>query len=222
MKLLIAILGLMPVFGFSQTMPTADSSKVIAKNVIGFIPSKANIVNGWAIGYGFRLSSPDSSSRKINGVYTNVQPLNVLVLGFATPHLILGSLQHLAQSNNNTDTAKTSKRKIQDSVSGDTLNGIAMHLFGIGYSYGYVINGFEFCPGTISGTTLNGLSVALFAGYEDFKGCMIGGFTNYAEKGRGAQVSLINIADNFNGVQIGLLNRIGDRVTPFINFSFKR
>ncbi len=52
-----------------------DSCLPKTQKVMGFVPSEANVINGWAIGYGFTLDAPDLSTQTINGLYTNVQPI---------------------------------------------------------------------------------------------------------------------------------------------------
>ncbi len=65
----------------------------------------------------------------------------------------------------------------------DTLNGMAVHLFGIGFSDDYVINGVEICPGIINGDQLNGFSLSLGAEHNEIAGCVISGFYSFTEKG---------------------------------------
>ncbi len=223
MRYLIALTCLLPALGWAQTdNEYLDSLESQTRNVIGFVPSKANVINGWAIGYGFTLSSPHSSTRTIKGVYTNVQPLNALLLGFASPYLIANPILQLTNSRGVSDTTKALKKWIPDYDFNDTLNGVALHLFGIGFSDDYVINGVEICPGIINGGQLKGFSLSLGAEHNEMVGCIISGFYNFLEKGRGVQMALVNDASEFRGVQIGLLNRIGNRVFPFVNFNFKR
>jgi len=45
---------------------------------------------------------------------------------------------------------------------------------------------------------------------------------NVAIKANGLQIGLINNCHSGNVVQIGLFNRIGKRVVPFVNLRFKR
>ncbi len=222
MRYLIALTCLLPALGWAQTdNEYLYSLESETRNVIGFVPSKANVINGWAIGYGFTLSSPDSSARTINGLYTNLQPLNAMVFGFVAPYFLFNPFYLLPNSSGITDATSKQNHKIHMDVE-DTLNGVALHLFGIGFSDAFIIKGVEICPGIINGNQLKGLSMAFAAEYRDMSGIMVGGLYNYTEKGSGVQIALINVADNFRGVQIGLLNRIGNRVFPFVNFSFKR
>ncbi len=167
---------------------------------MGFVPSEANVINGWAIGYGFTLDAPDLSTQTINGLYTNVQLLNALLLGFASPYLILNPILQLSNSQDVSDTAKAIKKWIPNSDLNDTLNGMAVHLFGIGFSDDIVINGVEICPGIINGDQLNGFSLNLGTEHNEIAGCVISGFYNFTEKGTGVQMALVNDANEFRGV----------------------
>lgn len=89
MRYLVVVLFFLPLVIWGQnSRERSDTSLPKTQNVIGFVPSEANVINGWVIGYGFKLSSPDSPARTIKGVYTNVEPLNALLLGFASPYLV--------------------------------------------------------------------------------------------------------------------------------------
>jgi hypothetical protein len=70
----------------------------------------------------------------------------------------------------------------------------------------------------IPGLLISGL---LNRNYE-FNGLSIAGLANVAQKVRGVQVGLINTCETGQVLQIGLFNRIGKRVTPIINFRFRK
>lgn len=102
---------------------------------------------------------------------------------------------------------------------GTHVRGLSISLGGISdsYNYGVFINGLSgYCykmtgvqvSGLINNTDeLNGVSIALLA--------------NLATEAKGLQIGLINNCTTGNVLQIGLFNRIGKRVTPFVNFRFK-
>lgn len=58
--------------------------------------------------------------------------------------------------------------------------------------------------------------------HYSFRGIMIAGLRNKVTTGRGLQIGLFNTCRQGQVVQIGLINRIGKRITPIVNFSFRR
>ena len=67
-----------------------DRKAHVERNIIGFIPSKANFINGWAFGWFLPLVEyeNDRDSFYINGLYTNVFPIEIIMGTFAIPYVV--------------------------------------------------------------------------------------------------------------------------------------
>ncbi len=98
------------------------------------------------------------------------------------------------------------------------------------------INGLALGSGLIGeGIWLNGMAIGLVHAVEHTRGIQIGvmqnlctaldgvslSIRNKATRVRGVQIGLYNTCREGRVVQIGLLNRIGRRLTPFVNFQFR-
>jgi hypothetical protein len=98
------------------------------------------------------------------------------------------------------------------------INGLSISLGGISDTYhrGISLNGLSSNTYRLDGVqvtgiynstrTMNGLSIAILA--------------NVSQKANGLQIALINNCQTGNVVQIGLFNRIGRRILPFVNLRF--
>lgn len=103
---------------------------------------------------------------------------------------------------------------------GTYINGLSLSIGGVNDSYdrGLIINGLSgFCY-TVEGIQVSGLVNNM----TELKGISVAAIANVATKARGIQIGLINKCQSGNVLQIGLFNRIGKRVIPFINFSMKK
>lgn len=86
---------------------------------------------------------------------------------------------------------------------------------------GVAMNGVSFNFISCAGDS-RGLEISLWSNTNHtFSGMQLSGWGNIATKGKGFQLGLFNSCDSCNVVQIGLLNRIGNRVLPLINFKLK-
>jgi hypothetical protein len=56
---------------------------------------------------------------------------------------------------------------------------------------------------------------------DEFNGVLISGLRNKSIKGKGLQVSLLNVCKHMKGIQIGLWNVNSKRKLPLINWSFR-
>ena len=192
----------------------SDSTKIRShNNVIGFVPSNAKVTNGWAIGWNVGLVYCSyNDSVQINGLHTNISPLQFFFAAFMLPMLPFALLHegfYLYREHDN-----------YDSIIDKRLNGVSIGLFELGDDFcvqGLQITGLYHGMGK-----LNGLSITLGASsYQYFNGVMISGIQNKTKKGNGVQVGLTNKAKEMQGIQIGLWNKIGKRGLPIINMSFK-
>jgi hypothetical protein len=205
-------------FGQKNTQP-----KNIRKQAIGLTPSnKHRIISGLAIGLSAHPWSTwkDTSYVKINGLNIEVGPLGIIGGIWGTLYGFFGSKDSLEHKSN-----FFSEYGYQDSIDltnatyGTRVNGVSISLGGMSETYnrGLIINGLSGISYKTYGVQISGL---LNKSYE-FKGLMIAGISNKTTKGKGIQIGLINNCKTGQLLQIGLFNRIGNRVLPFINFRFK-
>jgi len=204
-----------------STLIVRDSS--LTRNIIGFIPSKADKVNGWAIGY-FLLSEDDLSDNKmkvINGVYSNLSPVQI----YSGVYISLFSLWALFGSD--VLNLETHNKSIYGKYSGkDTLelnqilNGVSLSIVDIGDRT--KINGVEISVLSQVSDQMNGLSLSGLINSKTFlKGGMFG-LINISESVKGFQCGLVNNCADLQGFQFGLFNRSENRIMPIINFRLKK
>lgn len=202
----------------------ADSSRKV-RNIIGFVPSKASTINGWAVGWLFVLDmyAEEKKSVRINGLYTNIGPVQALVIAFS-PAFISDFPKHILHA----DSAWLDYTYFNHRV-----NGVSIGIFEAADDFS--IQGLQITGLFQRVGKMNGLSIAGLASvYEKLNGVMISGIYNSTATGSGIQLGLFNIASKMNGIQIGLFNnsftmkgiqiglwnKIGKRGFPFINFRF--
>ncbi|SEW51945.1 hypothetical protein [Chitinophaga arvensicola] len=90
--------------------------------------------------------------------------------------------------------------------------GLMANLDGIG------VNGLVSMAPHVRGLEISGIMNL----HYDFRGVIIAGLRNKTTTGKGLQIGLINVSKGGQLVQLGLFNRIGKRITPIVNFSFKK
>ncbi len=196
----------------------------IKKQIIGLTPSdKHRIISGLAIGLTLHPWSTwkDTCYVKLNGLNIEVGPLGIIGGIWGSMYGFFGSEDSLKHKSN-----FFSRYGYQDSTElkyatyGTRVNGISISLGGMSdtYNRGLILNGLSGFSYKTYGVQISGL---LNKSYE-FKGLMIAGISNKTTKGKGIQIGLINNCKTGQILQIGLFNRIGNRVLPFINLRFKR
>jgi hypothetical protein len=186
------------------------------RNIIGFIPSKADAINGLAIGW-LELGAYEDKKDSviINGVYSNISPLQFFVGAISIPYLIISPF--------NKDIFKETFGDV-NSVNKEyenRINGVSLSF--LEGSDRYVVNGLQVSVLFHNMYKLHGFSATIGASfYSSFNGLMISGLFNNTKYGKGLQIGLINRSYNLTGLQIGLWNRIGNRSLPIINMRFKK
>jgi len=215
------------IFGFSIILfsqnidgqERIDSTEYIrTQNFIGFIPSKATKINGWAIG-NFNFDNQINSD--VNGIYSNINPIQLWVGVYAVlyvPWMIGGNMETLYFGKNKSVYSEIDNSSIIfDNDKGmDVINGISVNI--IEESDYLITNGIEVSLLSFVTYKNNGISISgLINKKTKFNGVMIG-LVNHANKGNGLQLGLINNCGECRGIQIGLINRCGKRILPFINF----
>lgn len=184
-------------------------------NVIGLVPSKARVTNGWAIGWAASLDNHciHMDSIRINGLHTNVFLPQAYIAGMSL--VVAPFYPKMLLENFDVDTLT-----YDDLVIRHKLNGVSISLFEFGEQF--LIQGLHVTAFFHNVDKLNGLSITSIAGqYKHFNGVMISGILNKTNRGKGLQIGLINSAAKLNGIQIGLWNRIGEKGFPLINMNFK-
>jgi len=178
---------------------------------IGIMPSKADVINGWTIGWLLLDVRDDKKdSTKINGLYTNIGPAQALMGLMLFPYGLISPFIKSTDTIEEFDTLRNVNR----------INGISISFFEM--SDRYIVNGLQISVEGHGMYKLNGLSLSLgFSQYKSYNGIMISGYLNDVEKGKGLQIGLFNKAKQMKGIQIGLWNKIGKRSLPFINMCFK-
>ncbi len=200
-----------------------ENETLITRNIIGFIPSSADKINGWAIGY-FFLSDDDLSDYKmqvINGVYTNLSPLQAI---FGVYAILTSMWSFVGADGLNIETQnKTiySKYIGKDTLGiNQELNGISLSIVDIGDRAR--INGIDISILSQYSNQMNGFSFSgLFNNKTFLRGFMFG-LINISEQVKGVQCGLVNNCGTLKGVQLGLININGGKFFPFINIGFNR
>jgi hypothetical protein len=193
------------------------------RNVAWTTPVKKNTtINGLAIGFA-ATTWKGADFLKINGLNIEMQPLGLL----AGMYALGGTISSL--SSQKRDTAiqgggELVSRNIfpkRDLAVETKINGISLSLGGLlnhGDLSGIGINGIVCFANKMNGIELTGLMNL----HYEFNGIMIAGLRNKVTTGKGLQVGLFNTCKSGQVLQLGLMNRIGKRVTPLVNFSFKK
>lgn len=184
--------------------PKKDDSVFRRKNIAWVLPTRANVINGLALGlhtgqiYGRQLT--------INGLNINADVPAVFVSMMSSVMMLM----------------KIPLASISDSADTDwhitNINGLSVSMGGLMRCRN--INGLSLNGGMCAGMKARGLFVS--GGYNvftDFKGISIAGLRNIAAKGRGIQIGLLNTCKHFKGLQIGLWNVNDKRKLPFLNWA---
>jgi hypothetical protein len=180
-----------------------DDSLYRVKHIVWALPTRANKINGWAIGV--HTGQLFGSALTINGLNTSADIPAMLVGTMGLVHIF----------------SKIPPGSLTDSIDkawfNTNINGLSLSIGGLmrgGKINGIAVNGGICTAGWSRGIVITG-------GYNliaDFKGLCIGGLRNVSGKGRGIQIALINVCRHFKGLQVGLWNVNGKRKLPFINW----
>ncbi len=180
-----------------------DDSIFRTKNIAWALPTRANKINGWALG----LHTGQIFGRKltINGLNTSAD----------VPAMFIGMMSSMDI------LQKVPLGSLADSADADwyttKINGLSLSMGGLLRCS--KINGITLNGGICFAYRTRGLVVS--GGYNnihDFKGISICGLRNVSVKGRGIQIALINVCKNFKGLQVGLWNVNSKRKLPLINW----
>lgn len=182
------------------------------RNVFWIMPTKAEKVNGIC----WTLLSPsflkDNNLTTINGLNISTDLLSLVTSPFIAVHLVLDTNSHKHFFSEYIETC--------ENITELKINGLNI---GTGSLETTEINGVNiqamyFITGKIKGFSLTPFISKIY----ESKGLLISGLYNKTTIGRGVQIALINDCKDCQGVQIGLLNKMGKRTLPFINMRFKK
>ncbi|XZF13276.1 hypothetical protein ACTHGU_15925 [Chitinophagaceae bacterium MMS25-I14] len=199
-----------------------DSSATKHLRVCNFIfttpVSKNTQINGLALGL---AAGPwiNADTLNVNGVNIELDPAGPLVALFVSIETFISAFQRDSMKDSHFTGNFTPFP--DDTTSNTTINGISVSLGGhmAGASVrGFCVNGFVGFEQESQGLELTGIMNL----HYNFKGVICAFLRNKTTHGKGVQFALFNTCKEGRLVQIGLLNRIGHRVTPFVNFSFKK
>ena len=195
---------------FVKAQNTLDTSAPRIRNFIFTTPvGKNTVINGLAIGF-CPVPWGDAQRLSINGVSISASPLDPILAFFAIVYSIG------LKREDSTISDRNFYLKEADTVK-DFFNGLILGSF----TSGPHSNGINVSAVLNHSSTMNGLSISGISNYHySFNGILIAGLRNKTTKGRGLQIALLNRCKEGKIVQIGLLNKIGKRTTPFINFQF--
>ena len=207
MKLLLSLLFVSVLLTESR----GQSDSVKTRNIIGFIPSKVDRINGVAIGP-FE-SKLDGKGQSVNGITVDIIGQGGLLLMAVgnDPIRLKDKYEALNQdsivqklnAHYDTVTFKTIYRGIVVAGSGiivDQINGI---------SVGGIISSIE----NVNGLMFNILN----SNVGELNGVSIG-LVNQSLTTKGVQIGLVNKTYDLKGIQIGLWNKNRKRSFPIINW----
>lgn len=187
---------------------SADSTSKNQQNVLGFLPSKYEYINGIAIGLvGSEVYCDYKISKISNGL--NLQFGQGL---FLSPMLFYNMSYMYRKDSNHIDSMLFS---IDTSYFKAKHNGLLISLFG---SATDKINGMAISSVFSSHKKMNGLSISLLgSAYHIMNGVSIS-IINKSISSNGVQIGLYNNSLHLHGLQIGLWNRNKKRSLPFVNW----
>jgi hypothetical protein len=218
-----SLLLFLTLYSFSNVSYGQDSLRMHQRNFIWTTPVKRNTtINGIGIGLIEAVPWMGADSLKINGLNLDAS----LFGGFGVFYALVGSAFAPFSKNKKTESGGEDISTVR--IYTDTSSSIQTVIRGMSLSLGGLVRDTK-----ITGISLNGaISFAQeMKGFEittvmnlhyEFKGIMIAGLRNKVTKGKGLQIGLFNNCKEGQVFQIGLLNRIGNRILPVCNFSFKR
>ncbi len=188
------------------------------RKVAWFTPSRVNEINGIALGLGADASYQDSI--RIRGINIGLNP----VASIACPFIFVAALFSPFSRFSAPAYAEAwmcNKYQFNDSARSD-VRIVGLNLSTM-LSHDLGIEGVSITLVYTEGQVCRGVSIAGGANYlRVCDGLAIAGLQNKIKRGHGLQIALFNWSDDWQGVQIGLLNRIGNRTLPFVNMRFGR
>jgi len=183
---------------------TTQNAPPIIKKWVWFTPSAANKIKG--LNVGIQFMNVNEKPICVQGVNLSADVLSMFLCIYA-----LANFRTTSSLINMPDTVDRSGMK-------DTVRGLSISGGGL---VGDVLKGVSVNGGVCLVKEASGLMITGTQNLTDgFKGLAISGLRNRAIRGRGVQISLLNICKNLKGIQLGLWNVNSRRKLPIINWSF--
>lgn len=211
----ILLLGSMPLLAQSQ-----ESPRTVVRR-FSLTPQKHHLhVRGITIGISAHsLELTDTLYTRVDGLNLEIGPMGIIGGLWGTMFGFAGG-----RDDKNRRVGFFARhgfkaaREMQYPRYGTHIHGVSISLGGLteDFSKGLIINGLSGFSYTMSGVQISGL---LNESYQT-KGVSIAGLVNHATRAHGLQIGLINNCRTGKVVQIGLFNRIGNRIVPFVNLRF--
>lgn len=197
-------------------------TKTTETRLIAFTPlNKIGKVNGLAIGIGMdEIILPESQKKTINGLNLDINPLGFLLFCFYDTSKIQNTNDVLQQNGLNISLAGPLRNNSNNGIN------LSMYNYGsrmTGISLTAISNDVEELHGVSFGTFGNfakrgsGITVGIINGIVDYKGVQIG-VINISKKINGVQIGLINKNIDGRNFQIGFWNKNSKRTMPIFNF----
>ena len=206
------------------TVSGQDSTKFRVRNVIWTTPvGKNTTINGISIGL-MAIPWMKADSLKINGLNLEVSPFGALNGFYAIVGTLFSPFHFNKKDTLNDDGGDLGSNKIFPDnptyflakIKGLSISGGGMTRNT--WFYGVGINGVIGFADKMQGIEITGMMNL----HYEFKGVMIAGLRNKVTTGKGVQIGLINTCKQGQVFQVGLINRIGNRIIPLVNFSLKK
>ena len=175
------------------------------RNIAWVTTSNATEINGLALGV--QTTNLHGDPLRVNGL--NVDAGLLSAFGAMYTLFLVGYDNVLGEYSDTLDKSDIKIRVKGLSLSGGGLAGDLL-------VHGLSINGGILVAEEAVGLHITGMQSMV----QDFKGVVVSGLRNKSMRGRGLQVSLLNICRDFKGVQIGLWNVNAKRKLPIINWDF--
>ncbi len=212
-------------FAASLTVFGQDSlPKTYVRNGVWATPVKKNtIVNGVAFGYIQAVPWMNADSLKINGLNLDVSLFCIWAGIYAVVGTLFSPFSRNSPSKNIEEDPLGSRFVF---VQKDTL--FATKIKGVSIGAGGLASGTKISGLALNGVTsfadiVNGVEITgIMNLHYSFSGIQLAGLRNKVTTGKGLQIGFINTCKGGRVVQIGLINRIGKRIIPFVNFSLKK
>ena len=179
-----------------------------SRYILWLTPTGKNYVtiNGLAVGLA-ALPIGNPGTLRVNGLNAEINPTSVLTIFGGMIYTMLNPVVN--------DIYAEEPEQIQTEIRGLSISpglfeevethGVSVNLIN---SYASISRGVE-------------MSLIMNSNFE-FSGVQLSGIGNRVVKGKGLQVGLFNSCQDCHVVQIGILNRIGNRVLPLVNVRLKR
>lgn len=179
----------------------------LTRNTICFTPTKANKINGLAVGI---WNKPNYQLQKFNGIN-----LELLGQGWMTPFFGLDDGGFIRQTENKHYVNGLS---LGLTIFNGTVNGVTISPL---INTTYYTNGLKVSFINVDLFKTNGLQLGLL-NYNKINYGLTIGLYNKATDVTGLQIGLINRTENLNGLQIGLINFNKSRTTILVNWRTKK